>query len=85
MNGEKYISKLHWIWLNIYFHQMDKKTAKLNEYYKIRLHCVKSVQIRTFFWFLFFYIQFEYRKRRTRKNYVFRHFSYSAPASTEFV
>ena len=31
-------------------------------------HCVKSVQIRSFFWS-------EYRKIRTRKNSVFGHFS----------
>ena len=34
-------------------------------------HCVKSVQIRSFFWS-------EYRKIRSRKNSVFAHFSRSA-------
>ena len=33
-------------------------------------HCVKSVPIRSFFWY-------EYRKIQTRKNSVFRHFSCS--------
>ena len=33
-------------------------------------HCVKSVQIRSFF-------RFKYRKKRTRKNSVFGHFSRS--------
>ena len=31
-------------------------------------HCVKSVQIRSFFWSVFPYIQCEYRKIRTRKT-----------------
>ena len=35
-----------------------------------RFHCVKSVQIRSFFWS-------EYRKKRTRKNFIFGHFSRS--------
>ena len=51
------------------------------------LHCVKSVQIRSYFWSVFscilteygelLRIQFEYRKIRTRKNSVFGHFSRS--------
>ena len=40
-------------------------------------HCVKSVQIRSYFWFVFSCIQSEYRKIRTRKNFVFGHFSRS--------
>ena len=39
------------------------------------VHCVKSVQIRSFYWSMFFYIGAEYRKIRTRKNSVFGHFS----------
>ena len=38
---------------------------------------MKSVQIRSFFWSIFFCIQSEYRKIRTRKNFVFGHFSRS--------
>ena len=46
-------------------------------------HCMKSVQIRSFFWSLFFHIRTAYRvslqfkcgKIRTRKNSVFGHFS----------
>ena len=38
------------------------------------LHCVKSVQIRSFFWSVFSCIQSEYRKIRTRKNSVFGRF-----------
>ena len=41
-------------------------------------HCVKSVQIWSFFWSVFSCIQGEYRKIRTRKNSVFGHFSRSA-------
>ena len=37
-------------------------------------HCVKSVQIRSYFWSVFFCIRTEYRKIRTRKNSVFGHF-----------
>ena len=45
-------------------------------------HCVKSVQIRSFFWSVFFCIQSEYRKIRTRK-YVFRHFTQRMFLSTK--
>ena len=40
-------------------------------------HCVKSVQIRTFFLSAFSFIWTAYRKIRTRKNSVFGHFSRS--------
>ena len=40
-------------------------------------HCVKSVQIQSFFWSVFFCIRTEYRKIWTRKNSVFGHFSCS--------
>ena len=55
--------------------------------HKCGLHGVKSVQIRSFFWSLFFHIQSEYGeilriqsecgKIRTRKHSVFGHFSRS--------
>ena len=41
------------------------------------IHCVKSVQIRNYFWSVFSYIRTEYRKIRTRNNSVFGHFSSS--------
>ena len=41
-------------------------------------HCMKSVQIRSFFWSVFFCIQSKYRKMRTRKCSVFGQFSRSA-------
>ena len=40
-------------------------------------HCLKSVQIRSFFWSLFSCIRNEYWKIRTRQNSVFGHFSRS--------
>ena len=39
------------------------------------LHCVKSVQIRSIFWSLFYCIRTEYRKIRSRKYSVFGRFS----------
>ena len=38
-------------------------------------HCVKSVQIRNYFWSVFSCIRTEYRKILTRNNSVFGHFS----------
>ena len=38
-------------------------------------HCVKSVEIRIFFWPVFSCIRTECRKTRTRKNSAFGHFS----------
>ena len=51
-----------------------------SEYYftsAVKRHCVKSVQIRSFFWSVFSLIQSKYTKIRTRKNCVFGHFSRS--------
>ena len=42
------------------------------------VHCVKSVQIRSFFWSVFSHIRTEYGKIRTGKNSVFGHFSLNA-------
>ena len=41
------------------------------------IHCVKSVQRRSYFWSVFSCIRTEYRKIRTRNNSVFGHFSRS--------
>ena len=38
-------------------------------------HCVKNVQIWSFFWSVFSYIWTKYRKIRTRKKSIFGHFS----------
>ena len=40
-------------------------------------HCVKSVQIRSFFWSVFSCIRTEYSKKRTRKNSLLGNFSRS--------
>ena len=42
---------------------------------RLFLQCVKSVQIRSFFWSVFSCIRTVYRKMRTRKNSVYGHFS----------
>ena len=39
-------------------------------------HCVKTVQIWSFFWSVFSLIRIEYRRMKTRKNDVFGHFSH---------
>ena len=41
------------------------------------IHCVKNVQIQSFFWSVFSCIRTEYRKIRTRRKSVFEHFSHS--------
>ena len=43
--------------------------------YLDQLHCVKSVQIRSYFWSVFSCIRTEYSKIRTRNNSVFGQFS----------
>ena len=45
------------------------------------LHCVKSVQIRSYFWSVFSCIRPECRKKKTRNNSVFGHFSSSVAIS----
>ena len=41
------------------------------------MHCVKSVQIQSFFWSIFSCIQSKYGKIRTRKNSIFGYFSWN--------
>ena len=43
----------------------------------LNIHCVKSVQVQSFFWSVFYRIQSEYGKIQTRKDSVFGHFSHS--------
>ena len=53
-------------------------TPKWKFFWKIRLrwlHCVKNVQIQGFFWSESSHIQSKYGNTRTKKNYVFGHFS----------
>ena len=49
-----------------------------HRHYTFKLHCMKSVQIRSFSWSVFYCIQFVYKKIRTRKKSIFGHFSRSA-------
>ena len=51
---------------------------KIVQYCEWKLHCMKSVQIRSYFWSVFSCIQSKYRKIQTRNNSVFGHFSRSA-------
>ena len=54
-------------------------TCKLHNFvivwFKLRIYCVKSVQIRSYFWSVSLRIQSEYRKIRTRNNLKFGHFT----------
>ena len=54
-------------WISLLSSNLIKKISPNPEV----LHCVKSIQIRRFFWSVFSCI-------RTRKNFVFGHFSRSA-------
>ena len=49
----------------------------VSKYSPEKSHCVKSVQMRSFFWSVFSYIWTKYRKIQTRKSSVFGHFSRS--------
>ena len=49
------------------------------------IHCVKSVQIRSFFWSVFSRIQPECGKIRTRKNSIFGHFSHSDSIAVNYL
>ena len=57
--------------------EADGEKDKLINMTMIKYHCVKCVQIRSFFWSVFSRIQSECGKIRTRKNFVFGHFSRS--------
>ena len=50
--------------------------------YLDQIHSMKCDRIRSYFWFVFSCIQFEYRKIRTRNNSVFGHFLRSDYAVT---
>ena len=50
---------------------MNKRKSKTDA------HCVKRVQIHSYFWFIFFCIWTEYRKIQTRNNSIFGQFSRS--------
>ena len=50
-----------------------------------RADCVKSVQIRNYFWSVFSSIRTEYGEIRTRNNSVFGHFSRSVLLNESFI
>ena len=68
MHGSKSFVRLKRVYASIYISKMKYRAATLRE---------KSVQIRSFLWFIFSCIQSKYKKIRTRKNSVFGHFSCS--------
>ena len=54
-----------------------KESSVTTLYLSNQKHCVKCVQIRSYFWSVFSCIRTEYRKIRTRNNSLFGHFSRS--------
>ena len=54
---------------------LQQLTCHLKSLSQFLMHCMKIVQIRSFFWSVFSCIYSEYRKTRTRKNPVFGHFT----------
>ena len=64
-------TKSLYITLIIFFSSLNIKN------YSKHTHCVKCVQIRSFFWSVFSRIQSEWGKTRPRKNSVLGHFSSS--------
>ena len=77
--GKKYFS---WVFLYCFVYIYTKEILRFSALFfmkKKMLHCVKRVQIGSYFWFIFSCIQSEYRKIRTRNNCLFGDFPRSAP------
>ena len=55
-------------------HSQSMTIATISIRLTLIFHCVKSLQIRSFFWSVFSCIQSKYRKIRTRKNSIFVQF-----------
>ena len=70
--SEQKISTLPLTMLNTFFDHFRRLNFQV-----LKDHCVKNIQIRSFFWSAFSHIRIEYRKIRTRKNSVFGLFSRS--------
>ena len=69
-----------WLDVRILFHRcsLREELANIVSFTFIENYrCLKSVQIRSYFWSVFSCIQSEYREIRTRNNSVFGHFSRS--------
>ena len=68
-------------YISIYFRRMTVYSLFIDSWciYSLifDIRCVKSAQIRSFSWSVFFCIQSEYRKILIRKSSIFRHFSRS--------
>ena len=62
-----------------------KWRCRYSEIIAVKYHCVKSVQIPSFFWSLFPCIRIEYRKIQTIKNSVFGHFLRSGRCTAQKV
>ena len=63
-----------WLDVRILFHRcsLREELANFVSFTFIEnYHCLKSVQIRSYFWSVFSCIQSEYRKIRIRNNFVF--------------
>ena len=56
---------------NVHVTHISFNTIDINLFLHLQKHCMKSVQIQSYFWS-------EYKKIRTRNNSVFGHFSRSA-------
>ena len=78
-----------WVLVIRKFKRFQGKNYIFYTLFLIFFHCVKSVQIRSYFWsafpvfglyFVNLRIESEYRKIRTRNNFVFGHFSLSVYA-----
>ena len=83
-NFWKLLSKHLWLFLVKFYDFSIFFWTPLGEHLKYQLtlweasSCVKSVQLWSHFWSVFFYIRTAYRKIRTRNNSVFGYFSRSA-------
>ena len=77
--GKKIFFLSFFILFCLYLHKGNTPIFCSLFYEKKMLHCVKRVQIGSYFWFIFSCIQSEYRKIRTRINCLFGHFPRSAP------
>ena len=76
MNWIKSFSLVDWLWICSLNYKISLFRSKKLSCHN-SLHCVKSVQIRSYFWSVFSCIQSKYRKIRTRNNSIFGHFSRS--------
>ena len=64
-------------WLFLGFSDCFSWDLEMSKQTKQDLHCMKSVQIRSYFWSVFSCIWTEYRGIRTENNSLFGHFSRS--------